>query len=173
MKSRLLTFALLFTTALAGAQINPVDQLFDKYSEREGFTFVSISGKMFSMLSELSSGNENADNIIHNLRSIKILTVTDSALNKGLNFYNELIKRLDSGLYEELMVVREGPDMTKFLVKYNGDRIAELLVVTGGPGGNSLISIKGNLSLKNISDLSKSMDIKELEKLEKAEKKTP
>lgn len=171
MKKALLTIVLLSGALIIKGQTNPVDQMFDKYSEREGFTVVSISSKMFSMLSRLDTDNENADNIIHNLNSIKILTVKDSLLNKGTNFYTELMKKLNTGQYEELMVVKEGPDITKFLVKYNGDRIAELLVVAGGPDGNSLISIKGSLSLKNISDLSKSMDIKELEGLEKVEKK--
>ncbi len=171
MKKTVFAFVLLICSVVARGQSNPVDQMFDKYSEREGFTLISISSKMFSMLSRLDTDNEDADNIIHNLNSVKILTVKDSLLNKGINFYTELMKKLNTGWYEELMVVKEGPDITKFLVKYNGERIAELLVVAGGPGGNSLISIKGNLSLKNISDLAKSTDIKELEELEKVERK--
>ena len=71
------------------------------------------------------------------------------------------------------MVVKEGPDITKFLIKHTGNTISELLVITGGPGGNSLISIKGNLNLKNISDLSKTMDIQELKSLDKIETKNP
>ncbi|HEX2969278.1 MAG TPA: DUF4252 domain-containing protein [Bacteroidales bacterium] len=173
MKTGLCTIAFLFMTVLAESQTNPIDQMFDKYSEREGFTLVTISSRMFSMIADLSGIEENADNIIHNLRSIKILAVSDSLLNNGINFYSELMKKLDKNAYEELMVVKEGPDITKFLVKYNGERIAELLVISGGPGGNSLISIKGNLSLKNISDLSKSMDIGELDKLENVDKKKP
>ncbi len=173
MKKVFLSLITLFITFLAVGQTNPVDQMFEKYSEREGFTIVSISSRMFSMIADFSNDNEDADNIINNLKSIRILTVKDSLLNKGINFYNELVKKLDSKSYEELMVVREGPDLTKFLVRYNGERIAELLVVTSGPGGNTLISIKGDLSLKNISDLSKSMEIEELEGLEKVEKKSP
>ncbi|HLN54808.1 MAG TPA: DUF4252 domain-containing protein [Bacteroidales bacterium] len=173
MKSLILAFAFLFYSAIAAAQSGAVDQMFEKYSEKEGFTVVSISSKMFSMLAELDSDNENADDIIHNLNSIKILSVKDSLMNKGINFYTELMKKIDPKSYEELMVVKEGQEITKFLVKYKGERIAELLVISGGPRGNSLISIKGSLSLKNLSSLSRSMDIKELENLEKVEKKNP
>lgn len=154
----------------AVAQTGPVEEMFNKYSDREGFTVVTISSRMFSMLSKVDSGNQDADDIIHNLKSIKILSVEDSLLNKSLNFYTELSKKLDLKSYEELMVVKEGKDITKFLVRNNGDRVSELLVITGGPGGNSLISIKGNLSLKNISDLSKNLDMKELDGLEKMKK---
>jgi hypothetical protein len=69
------------------------------------------------------------------------------------------------------MVVKSGPDMTKFLIKQTGKVITELLVIIGGPGGNSLISIKGDLNLKNISDLSKSLDMQELKSLDKIDKK--
>jgi hypothetical protein len=71
------------------------------------------------------------------------------------------------------MVVKSGPDVTKFLIKQSGNIISELLVITGGPAGNSLISIKGQLNLKNISDLSKSLDMQELKSLDKIEKKSP
>jgi hypothetical protein len=69
------------------------------------------------------------------------------------------------------MAVREGGDVTKFLIREKAGRVSELLVISGGPGGNSLISIRGDLSLKNISDLSKSMNMKELEELENIDKK--
>jgi hypothetical protein len=153
------------------AQSNPVDDMFNKYSDRPGFTVVTISSKMFSMLSGQDSQNKDADNIINKLKSIRILSVEDSTLNKGLNFYSELSKKLDLSSYEELMVVKEGPDMTKFLIRQKGNTISELLVISGGPGGNSLISIKGDLNLKNISDLSKSLDMQELKGLDEIDKK--
>jgi hypothetical protein len=173
MKKLVLIIIAIYNGLVLQAQTNPVDALFDKYSEKDGFTVVSISGKMFSMFANEDAENKDVDNVISNLKSIKILTVEDSLLNKNLNFYTELSKKLDMTLYEELMVVKTGPDMTKFLIRQSGNKISELLVVTGGPGGNSLISVKGNLNLKNISDLSKTMDIQELKSLEKIDSKSP
>jgi hypothetical protein len=155
------------------AQSNPVDEMFNKYSEKQGFTVVSISSKMFSLFANKDPENKDAENVINKLKSIKILSVEDSLLNKNLNFYSELSKKLDLSVYEELMVIKEGPDITKFLIKQNGNLISELLVVKGGPGGNSLISIKGELNLKNISDMSKSLDMQELKSLDKIQKKSP
>jgi len=155
------------------AQSNPVDEMFNRYSEKQGFTVVSISSKMFSLFANKDPENKDADNIISRLKSIKILSVEDSLLNKNLNFYTELSKKLDLSVYEELMAVKEGSDITKFLIKQTGNTISELLVIKGGPGGNSLISIKGELNLKNISDLSKSLDMKELRSLDKIDKKSP
>ena len=173
MKKFFLSFTALCLTMTMQAQSNPVDEMFNKYSEKQGFTVVSISGKMFSMFANEDKENKEADNVINKLKSIRILSVEDSLLNKNLNFYTELSKKIDFSVYEELMVVKEGHDITKFLIRQNGKIITELLVITGGPGGNSLISIKGELNLKNISELSKDIGIQELKSLDKMEKKSP
>jgi len=173
MKKLFLSLSVICLTLILNAQMGPIEDMFNKYSEREGFTVVSISGKMFSMFAGQETKDKEAGEIINRLKSIKILSVEDSLLNKNLNFYSELSKKLDMSDYEELMVVKEGPDVTKFLIRQKGDVISELLIVTGGPGGNSLISIKGDLNLKSISDLSKSIDIQELKSLDNIEKKNP
>jgi hypothetical protein len=173
MKKVFSSFITICLTLVMQAQSNPVDDMFNKYSEKPGFTVVSISSKMFSLFANKNSENKDADDVINRLKSIKILTVEDSLLNKTLNFYTELSKKLDLSVYEELMVVKEGPDVTKFLIRQKGNTISELLVITGGPAGNSLISIKGELNLKSISELSKDIDIQELKSLDKIDKKTP
>ncbi len=173
MKKLILFLTALVLTITIEAQTKPVDEMFDRYSEKDGFTIVSISSRMFSMFANLDSENPDADNLIRRLKSIRILSVEDSLLNINLNFYNELSKKLNLSVYEELMVVKEGRDITKFLIRQTGDIISELLVIKGGPGGNSLISIKGDLSMKNISDLSKNVGIQELKTLEELEKKKP
>jgi len=173
MKKSFLIFTAFCLTLVIQAQTNPIDEMFNKYSEKDGFTVVTISSRMFSMFANNDPENKDADDIMRRLKSIKILSVEDSLLNKNLNFYTELSKKLNMSEYEELMVVKEGRDITKFLIRQNGKQITELLVITGGPDGNSLISIRGDLSLKNISDLSKSMDIEELKSLDNIDKKRP
>jgi hypothetical protein len=171
MKKLFISIAILSLTLLVRAQTSPVDAMFDKYSEKQGFTVVSISGKMLSMFANLDSENKDAGNTISRLKSIRILSVEDSTLNKNLNFYSELSRKLDLSAYEELMLVKEGPDITKFMVHQTGDIVTELLMISGGPGGNTLISIRGEIDLKNISNLSKQVGIEDLNKLEKMEDK--
>lgn len=171
MKKFFVSIFIICLSAAMRAQTNPVDEMFDKYSENKKITYVTISSKMFSMFTGQDSKDHEADDIINRLKSIRILSVEDSSLNKSLNFYTELSRKLDLSAYEELMVIKEGPDITKFLIRQKGDVISELLVITGGPGGNSLISIKGDLNLKSISELSKNVDIQELKSLDELEKK--
>lgn len=173
MKKLIVLFTLICLVPDIQAQTNPIDEMFNKYSEKEGFTVVTISGKMFSMFADMDEENKSADNVVSKLKSIRILSVEDTLLNVNLNFYSELSKKLNMSVYEELMLVKEGKDITRFLIKQTGSTISELLIVTGGPGGNSLISIKGDLNLKSISELSKSVGIEELKSLDKIEKESP
>lgn len=171
MKKSVILIIALFMSFLTQAQNSPVDEMFQKYSDKDGFTVVSISSRMLGMFANSDTDAEGADNIMRSLKSVRILSVGDSLLNLKLNFYTELSKKLDLSAYEELMGVKEGQNVTKFLIRQHGDRISELLVITGGPNGNSLISIQGDMNLKNISDLSKSIDNQDIKKLDKLEKK--
>lgn len=167
MKKLIISTIFFWLAIMMHAQTNPIDEMFNKYSEKEGFTVVTISGKMFSMFANMDEEKNDADNVISKLKSIRILSVEDTLLNVNLNFYTELSKKLDLSVYEELMLVKEGKDITRFLIRQSGSIISELLIVIGGPSGNSLISIKGDLNLKNISELSKSVGIEELKSLDK------
>jgi hypothetical protein len=167
MKRIFLIIAAICITSLMQAQrTDPIDEFFDRYSERDGFTTVTISGKLLGLFAGKNENREGSD-IINRLTSIKILSVDDSLMNNRINFYNELRGKIDLSAYEELMDVKEGKNTTKFLIKQKGDNISDLILISGGPNGNTLISIKGNLDLKSLSELSEGTGIDELKDLEK------
>jgi len=165
MKKLFLTISLILLCGISFSQSNPVDELFEKYSDKEGFTSVMFSGRLLNLMGGAESKDGNPDNIMLRLKSIRILSEDDSLSDGTVNFYTELSRKLDMSVYEELMVVREGSEVTKFLIRQNGNKISELLMISGGKGGNALISIRGDFLLKEISDLSKTVGIEELEPL--------
>ena len=168
MKRVLVLLISLLTTAPTWSQSNPVDALFEKYSAIDGFTSVFISGKMLSMF---AGDREKAENdLIFRIKSIMILSENDSLSKGGVNFYNELSKKLDFSRYEELMVVRDKQEVTKFLVKQTGSIINELLMISGGAGGNTLISIRGEIKLNDLSEISKTVGVEELKPLDTIDK---
>jgi hypothetical protein len=168
-RSVLLLFGFLLTVSTFG-QSNAIDEMFDKYSDREGYTYVSISGKMLGMLASLQSEEEKEQSPLPKIRSIRILT-TDSLNTYNVNFYSELSKRVDFSSYEELMVIKKQKEVTKFLVKQTGNTVTELLLISGGQGSNTLISIRGDIDLKKISEISKTVGIDELNQLNNTDKK--
>jgi hypothetical protein len=68
--------------------------------------------------------------------------------------------------YEELMSVRDKDKDMKFFIKESGGKISELVMVAGGNEEFMLLSIFGEIDLKQISKISKKMNIDGLENLE-------
>jgi len=171
---RILIPILLIAFSLAGnAQNTAIDQLFDRYADKDGFTTVSISKAMFNLFASEQESKDEFNKAVKGLESIRILA-PDSAIQaqmKGkLNFYNEISKSLPLSQYEELMSVKEKDQVFKMLIRKNGNMITEFLMIGGGKD-NLLICITGNIDLKSISKLSKAMDIEGMENIDKVNKK--
>jgi hypothetical protein len=151
-----------------------MDKLFDKYSGTEGFTSVYISKYMFDMFRSDETpvkDQEDLNQIISKLNCIKILvTDDDPSTPVPANLYQEIMKVIPSSPYKEIMVVKEKDQDVKFYVKEDKGKVAELLLVVGGKDENALISIQGDIDMKNISKLAKSMNIEGMENLEKIDK---
>ena len=169
MKKLVLFIIISALTLSSFCQNSPVDELFEKYDGKDGFTSVYISSKMFSLLARIDTEDEEFRNLVTRIKSIRILSI-DSAQNvSGLNFSSDLLPRLNRTGFEELMTVREETGEVRFMIREVGGKIAELVMVTGGRG-SSVVSIRGDLDLKTIASLSNSMGIEELEGLDKVEK---
>lgn len=149
-------------------QASPIDKLFDRFSEKEGFTTVYITQYMFSMFKDVQTDDKDFDNLVKSLKSIRILAVDNEKPPKGVNFYTEIMKDLPVKDYKELMVIKEKGQDVKFLVKDNNGKISELLLIAGGKD-NALICIQGNIDLKSIAKLSKAMKIQGMDQLGKVQ----
>jgi hypothetical protein len=172
MKKITCILSLLLVSLVTMAQRDAVDALFDKYAGKEGFTTVIISSKMFSLFQDMEVEDDEFNQMMSGLESIRILATDETMTDMSINFFDEVMKDLNENDYEELMVVKEKDQDVKFLIKERNGKVAELLLVAGGKGGdNALISIRGDINLKSISKLARSMDIQGMEKLEKLEEK--
>lgn len=150
-----------------------VDKIFDKYSGEEGFTTVYITKYMFDLFRDMDKddGNDELGEAISRLNSIRILaTDDDPSTETDINLYDEVMKKLPESDYKELMVIKEKDENVKFLIKEKNKKVEELLLLVGSPGESVLIIIQGDIDMKNISNIAKSMDIKGMEKLEEMEK---
>ncbi len=167
MKKFVFTIVVLLGTLSLSAQSKVVDKLFEKYSERDGFTTVVITKHMFNLFSNVETeADDEYMNMIKNLKNIRILTGPENS-EEGVNFYDEIMKELPKKEYEELMVIHDSDKDIKFLVKEENNIVSELLMVIGSKTDNVLISITGNIDMKSISKLSKSMGIQGMENLDK------
>ena len=171
MKKIVIILFAVFCTNLGFSQ-NAIDQLFDKYAYKDGFTTVYISKYMFGLFSKNNSSDEEADDMakaIRGLESIRILTA-DSTTNLKVNFFKEFGNQIPFEQYNPLMVVKEKNQELRMLLREVDGQIVEFLMLGGG-SDNLLISITGNIDLESIAKISESMDIEGLENLEKLEER--
>ena len=171
MKRFTLILQLLLFVFTAFSQNSAVDKLFEKYGGKDGFTTVTISKQMFDLFSQVdanSKDDKEFKDVASKLTSIRILAM-DKKGDDAVNFYKELMKELPISQYKELMTVKEKGQDVKFLVHEENGKISELLMISGGDD-NALICISGEIDLKTISKLSKSMQIQGMDKLDDIKK---
>ncbi|HDJ33812.1 MAG TPA: DUF4252 domain-containing protein [Bacteroidetes bacterium] len=164
MKKTMTTLILVLLPLMLAAQADPIDKLFDKYGEKEGYTTVYISKKMFEMASAMEMDDPEVQELVKNLTRIRILA-SDDVEEAGVNFFDELKNDFPFGQFEELMTVHEKDQDVRFLVKEVDGKISHLVLIVGG-ADNALISIEGLIDLKNIGKLSSGLGIEELDHLE-------
>ncbi len=167
------TWTLLLSLLLVGrvgfAQDDAIGKYFGKYLDDDRFTVVSISPGMFRLMSKINWDTVSPDlkQTVSKLQSLRILTTTTTPMV----FYKEALEKIDRKEYEELITVRSNKDNVHFMVKESANKIHELLMISVGDDGFSLISFVGDIDLDKLSKLSSDMGIKGMENLKNVKRK--
>lgn len=161
MKRLLITLLLLIPLMGIAQSNNPIDKLFSRYANKDGFTTVNISGKLLSFASKLDDSKTSEADMLGKISGIRILSVENKELNKTLNFYKELEADgfFKNNNYEVLMEVTEKNEVVRFFGR-SGENgaLSELLLVVGGDD-NTLISISGVIDPKDIGKITGSLNL--------------
>jgi hypothetical protein len=154
---------------VAIAQQDPVNNLFEKYAGKEGFTTVYLTGDLLKMAAKMDPEDKDMK-FLSQITEIKVLAQEcQEGQPSGLNFHAEIWPGIDKSAYKELLIVKEKDQDVKMLARENGDIISEFLIIVSGSNENVLVQIKGNMNLKEIDQLSDSFDFKGLDQLKKLE----
>jgi len=153
MKRLLCFIGLLTCLSVVNAQ-KSIDNLFEKYANRDGFVSVSINGNLLKLASMLDDDIDD-DSLPANISGIRIMAQEDEEM-KVDNFYDNIIRDINISDYEEFMRVKESDQDLRMLVRTEGDKFKEFLLVAGGKD-NVLIQIKGNMTLKEAKKFSADM----------------
>ncbi|RAJ16927.1 uncharacterized protein DUF4252 [Olleya aquimaris] len=182
----LLVMAILLMPLTAMAQ-----DIFEKYSDNDKVSYVSIKPKMFQMLAKIDIDTDDADakaymEMVNSITSFKTMATDDKVIAKDIAKW--VTSRTAS--LEELMEVKDNGVVMKFYVKQgkDDDHISELLMFINGldavmkdseikiNGENRsietvVISLTGDIDLNQISKLTQKMNLPGGEELEKKSKK--
>lgn len=170
---KLIIIALVLVAAQVQAQ-DAITKFFSKYQNDDTFSQVTISSKMFSLFADLeveTPEDKEIVNTINKLKGLRILSKNDTRNAREL--YKEAFTLIPVKDYEELMTVRDKDADMKFFIKDDGKgKVSELLMVMGSNDDFMILSLFGEIDLKQISRLGRKMDIGGLDKLENMDKKS-
>lgn len=166
--------------------------IFDEFEDMDGVTSVIVNQNMFKLLSKLDVETNDKEaqeyiNLIENLTSLKVLSTGDEAISAKMKA--EVTRYLKKSDLQELMRVKDGDQTVKFYIKEgkNENYVSELLMFITGLkevtkdsnvtiNGEKrefetvLLTLTGDIDLKQISKLTNQMELPGGEHLEKAGK---
>jgi hypothetical protein len=172
MKKLMIGAVMMMYSLAASAQNDAIAKFFTKYQGDESFSQVTISGKMFSMMANISGETEEEKAMIASISKIKGLKIlSKSEARNSRELYKEAISMIPTSNFEELMSIRDKDKDMKFFTKESGGKISELVMVMGGNEEFMVLTLFGEIDLKDISKIGKSVNIEGLENLEKVKDK--
>lgn len=131
------------------------NKLFDKYSEMDDVTSVSISKAMFQMMPNFETNGLNLMNLKGKIEGLQILTTENNSIKETMrNDFKNLIGKN----HEELMKVKDGKTRATFYVKQKGDLISELIMLADTDSSFNVIQLLGNFTLQDIQEITKEMN---------------
>lgn len=161
----------LFLSFGALAQGEVVNKYFDRFEDNDNYVKASISAKMFSLFTELEAGSEEEKEFLKAVSKLKGMKVLyGDSVSNAKKLYGEGVSDVKKAGFEELMTVLDADENFHFAIKEKGGIISEMVLVSGGKKGFAVISLYGEIDLKNISKIAQSMRVKGLENLDKLDK---
>ncbi len=158
-----LAMALVAFGAGLSAQDNAIDKYFQQYVDDDRFTVVYISPKMFQLFENLDMDELDMDDeesrifmeVAKDMRGLRILTSEENVAG----FYKEAKAKINTSEYEPLITVRsKSEDNVEFLIKEEGDKISELLLIAGGNDSFVLLSFIGSFDLAKVTKMAKEIE---------------
>jgi hypothetical protein len=149
-----------------------ISKFFSKYQADDTFNQVNISSKMFGLVTNLDAETPEDKEVLDAIAKIKGLRILQKEnTSDARSLYKEAFGLINGKEFEELMSVKDKDKDMKFLIKESGGKITELVMVMGGTSDFMVMSLFGEIDLKQISKIGKKMNVTGLEKLENLHKK--
>jgi len=171
MKKVMLAVVMVVMAVAARAQGDAVTKFFNKYQDDPEFTQVTVSSKMFGLITNMEVKNPEDKEVldaISRIRGLRILA-KDNARNSR-ELYKEALTAIPKD-YEELMFVRDKDQDMKFLIRETSPgKISELLMIAAGNDDFKMLSLFGDIDLKKIGKIGNKMNIDGLDQLHKIDK---
>jgi len=134
---------------------------FDKFEDIDGVSSVIVNQKAFELMSKIGAETDDEYlDLIKNIKTLKVFATEDPNVAKQMKA--EADRYLKSGKLEELMRVKDEGDNVKIYVKEgsNENFVKELFMFVNDSSDQTvIISLTGNIDLRQVSKLTDKMDL--------------
>lgn len=155
--------------------------IFDSYEYEDDVTSVVVTKNMFKLLSKIEIESDDPEvraymEMVNNLDNIKVFITENESIRARMRADIKKYVSSSNGL-EELMRINNDGKNIKFYSRQGKDEnhVSELLMFLDGKmdgkEGTVIMSITGNIDLKQISKLTKELNVPGSDELKNVEKK--
>ncbi|WKZ58738.1 MAG: DUF4252 domain-containing protein [Cyclobacteriaceae bacterium] len=170
MKKIIAVIALIALGTGVYAQSDAINKFFSKYESDESFTTqVTVSSKMFSLFTNMEVETEEDKEVLEAISKLKGLRMIGKENSSDArNLYKEASSIVLQNKFEELMSVRDkDKDMKFYILEKSPGKISELVMISGSPRDFMVMTLFGEIDLKQVSRIGKKMNVEGLNELEK------
>jgi len=150
-----------------------VDQIFDQYSGRDGYTTVDIAKGLFELFAEIEADDPEFDEFqkaIKGIESMRLLAYSIDDEKGSPEEKNRFVKDIN-GIsmkdFKELMVVKDDDTRINFYARSKDQIINEMIMIVDGDEEAVLLSLYGDIDLNHIAKLGSAMNMSGMKHLEK------
>lgn len=157
MKTLLIAVAIAFTSTGLFAQNAKLDDIFNKFQDKEGITSVILTGDLMKFASQMND-KDSTMNFIKNITKVRILAL-EKASAQDIVAFEGMVKDIPLTSYKELMIVKENENNVRMLARENAGSWSDFLLIVVGKKDHALIDVQGSVSPKDLQSLSKTMHV--------------
>lgn len=132
------------------AQAQTLQSLFEKYSDDERFTYVTVGNGMMNLASSFvgnSRHKKDSKEMVSKMKSIKILTLNEDAGSSIMKSVSqEFDKVILAGKYETAVEARDKGERVHIYYRILGKDNSEMIIMTKDKTEFSVIWISGKMS---------------------------
>lgn len=148
MKKTIATLALIF--ALQGVYAQSIDDMFNRYKDKNGTEFVSIPPFLIKLGRLFMDKDDKDYRLIKGVNSVKTLDMEDCSSEVKESFLKDVNKLNLSG-YETLVQTKEKGETVKLIAKMDKEAIRELIILITGNEECGLTLLEGKLMKEDIN----------------------
>jgi hypothetical protein len=158
-----------FNVVNTSAQSDALVKLLDGIEEKDGVTSILVTKKMFELFTKTTDLEVQGESLNKVISSLDKLMIYDIQLSAAEN--NTIAKNVTNLLkqdgYEILMKINDESSKVEIYIQEQNNIVKHLFMVSKESDAVQLISLLGNIDLAQISKLAGTLNIKELELINK------